>query len=196
MKIIFYNTAHVGDTIFAQPLVKEFCKQNPDCDVSVFVKQNWFFYYDIPNIKIIGNDLNEYTNFDRHNPYIIINNDNYKKKSNYFNSLKHNLTYFKENDIIYINTWISNGYIRYDICSCDLEKLFNGFSLMFNDINRDFNTNFKFECPYPKLLTIPVLDISFFLDFKKDKKIIYYYNDIAHSGHDIPIRNHDYIIDY
>lgn len=40
MKIIFYNTAHIGDITYSQPLIREFFKQNPNIDISLFVKYN------------------------------------------------------------------------------------------------------------------------------------------------------------
>jgi ADP-heptose:LPS heptosyltransferase len=40
MKIIFYNTTHIGDITYSQPLIREFFKQNPNIDISLFVKYN------------------------------------------------------------------------------------------------------------------------------------------------------------
>ena len=67
---------------------------------------------------------------------------------------------------------------------------------MIYDINKDFNFDFNFKTPDKYEVIIPELDINFFLDFKKDKKIIIYYNDLPKSGQKFPYIKHDEVIDY
>ncbi len=194
MKIIFYNVAHIGDTIYSQNIVKEFCKQNPDYDISIFIKQNWFFYSDIPNLKIIGNEVNKYKDFDSNNANMNIDNDIYIKEFNYYIHLHPNTGYIFLNNILYINTWIANRYLNNS--EVNLFEMSKKFKLMINDINKEFNISLKFENVNTTLLTLPYLDIDFFINYRKNKKIIFYYNNYPQSGQAYPNINHDNLINY
>jgi len=193
IKIIFYNFFNIGDTYFAQPFVKNIIDNNGDkFEYYILSKFNFYIYTSIlPDIKIIQfdilNDLNINLSYNDLNAY------------DYF--------FFKEQNILFINTWIGNyiyihchrkdhfvTYYRENIIECDLVTYIKSYQIMLNIILE--KENIKINYNNDPLISIPVfppnLDIEDFLNFKKnnsDKKIVFINNYYPCSGQKISIHN-------
>jgi len=212
MKLIFFNDAHIGDTLFCKSFIKQFCILNKDKDISIIVYYNSFIYNDIPNLKIINiSNNNNYNNtsFNGNNvnpmDFTIFDNKEYlKHKYICDNFLKtYSLYYFdKINNTIYFKLWIGCHYTHiYNIeCSyieCNLKECNNYYNAIINYFNNNYNLNYNLiENNSTILPTIPYSDISNFIEFKKNKKIIFYYNFYPNSSQSFPNINHDIIINH
>lgn len=199
MIIIFYNLAHLGDTYFSQPLISNFCFQNPNDNISVFVLYNWFIYSQIPNLKILyekdNNENNTYINTPSlyHTPFNILNNSKYITFLNFIKSHEYD-SFFIFDNILYINTWIGgNKHLFLNDGECDIKILNNNFYNLIQLINKTYGFNLSYNNTniFP---TIPSIDITSFLELRKNKKVIFYYNLLPKSCQSFPNINHDDII--
>ena len=193
IKIIFYNFFSIGDTHFAQPFVKNIIDNNGDkfeyCILSNF---NFYIYTSIlPDIKIIQNDILKDLN-------VNLSSENLKWYDYYF---------FKEQNILFINTWIGNylyilssrkdyflTYYKESVIECDPVSYIKSYQIMLNIILE--KENIKINYNNDPLISIPVfppnLDIEDFLNFKKNnsnKKIVFINNYYPCSGQKISIHN-------
>lgn len=180
MEIAFFCVnLHIGDFLLFKSFIKKFCNVNYDKNIKLLVVNNdykvsnKFLFNDIPNLEIIND--NNY-NFNIWYPLNIINN------------------------IIYVNIWIPNINALWDLniaeLYCDLFKFTNYYNNLINYINNNYNTSYNLiPDNYKELPTIPYTNINDFLEFKKNKKIIFYYNVYPKSGQPIPINNHNIIIE-
>jgi len=180
MELIFFSyNQHIGDTVLFKTFIKKFCECNNNYNFKMIIVNNSYKYHnsfifsDIPNLHLIYD--NNY-NFNIWSPINIINNN------------------------IYINIWIGASQNIFNIKSldivCNLFKITNYYNTIIEYINNNYNTNYNLiPKNYNELIIIPYTNIDNFLEFKKNKKIIFYYNVLPCSGQPVPIRNHDIIIE-
>jgi hypothetical protein len=203
MKIIFYQWGHIGDGFFTKSFIKQFCELNDDHDISLMLKYNSFLFTDILNLKIIMpcND-NKYTNNDfngkNYDPFnnIIVDNDEYLINNNIVEEPFPDIFYRLYNDVLYIKTWfgIISNYDITDYMDCDIGKFNIYFNNIINIINNKYNFNLKLINNIDLLPTIPKTDIYEFLNFKNNKKIIFYYNYYGNAHQKFNIDHDDNII--
>jgi len=203
MKIIFYQWGHIGDGFFTKSFIKQFCELNDDHDISLMLKYNSFLFTDILNLKIIMpcND-NKYTNNDfngkNYDPFnnIIVDNDEYLINNNIVEEPFPDIFYRLYNDVLYIKTWfgIISNYDITDYMDCDIGKFNIYFNNIINDINNKYDFNLKLINNIDLLPTIPKTDIYEFLNFKNNKKIIFYYNFYGNAHQKFNIDHDDNII--
>lgn len=179
MNIVFYgNNYHMGDIFFFKSFLKKFCEINKNVHLLLQSKEykcnNYFLFSDIPNLNLVYND-------DGYKMYVY---DNYKIINNN----------------IYINIWVGVHY-KYgntnlkDI-ECKLMNINNYYNSIINYITVKFKLNYKLiPNNYKELPTIPYTNIDNFLEFKKNKKTIFYYNVYPRSGQSVPVNNQDKIIE-
>ena len=196
--ILFYNLYHIGDTFFAQPFIKEFCKLNIDYNISLFVNYNWGLYKDIENLNIIDIDDNyRDLNFSPHNftPENLINyNDTYYS---ILNTISNKDIYKVINDdTLCINTWIGSwNYVNQPVSyECSPININNRFIDIIKDINNNYNLDLKYNTPEILLPILPKMTV----DFNKTTKSIFYYNYFPRSGQVFPLdfSHHDMIIQH
>jgi hypothetical protein len=180
MELIFFSyNQHIGDTVLFKTFIKKFCECNNNYNFKMIVVNNSYKYHnsfifsDIPNLHLIYD--NNY-NFDIWSPINIINNN------------------------IYINIWIGGSQKILNINSldivCNLFKITNYYNSIIEYINNNYNTNYNLiPRNFNELIIIPYTNIDNFLEFKKNKKIIFYYNVYPQSGQPMPVNNHDIIIE-
>lgn len=194
VKIIFFNYFNIGDTYFAQPFVKNIIDNNGDVfEYYIMSKFNYFIYQSIiPDINIIINH-NHFLN--ENNIYISVEDLNYY---DYF--------YFKEQNIIFINTWIGNylyshchnkehflTYYKESVNECDPVSYIKSYQITLKILLE--KENIKINYNNDPLLAIPTfppnLDINHFINFKKnsDKKIVFFNNYYACSGQPLSMCN-------
>ena len=208
IKVVFFNSFMIGDTFFAQPFVKNIIDNNGDeFEYYIMSRFNYFIYQSIlPNINIIEN------------------HDQFLKENNIFLSSYNILIYndylfFKEQNILIINTWIGNmayghlkgeeyfnTYYKEGVIECNLINYTKSYQKMLSVILEKENIKINYN-PDP-LLVVPTfppnLDITLFLNFKKnnsDKKIVFFNNyypcstqKISITGIEDRIRLIDYFI--
>uniref|UniRef100_A0A6C0BVY8 Uncharacterized protein n=1 Tax=viral metagenome TaxID=1070528 RepID=A0A6C0BVY8_9ZZZZ len=190
IKIVFYNFFNIGDTYFAQPFVKNIIDNNGNnFQYYIMAKFNYFIYQSIlPDINIIDNDN------------INLSSGNLQSYDYYF---------FKEQNILFINTWIGNyiyihchrkeyflTYYKETMVECDPVSYIKSYQTMLNLIlNKE---NIKINYNNDPLLAVPTfppnLDINKFLNFKKNntgKKIVFFNNYYPGSGQILSIHNVD-----
>ena len=194
IKIIFFNSFMVGDTFFAQPFVKNIIENNGDqFEYYIMSRFNYFIYQSILS-----------------NINIIVNHDQFLKENNIFLSSYNILIYndyifFKEQNILFINTWIGNlayghlkgeeyfnKYYKEAVIECNLINYTKSYQKMLNVILE--KENIKINYNNDPLLVVPTfppnLDIIHFLNFKKnnsDKKIVFLNNYYPCSSQKISI---------
>lgn len=206
IKIVFLNMCNVGDIYFAQPFVKNIIDNNGDSfEYYIMSRFNYFIYRCIlPNINIIVN----------HDQFLNENNINLLTRDLH----KYDYYFFKEQNILFINTWIGNyiyvhchnkehflTYYKESIVECDPVTYIKSYQIMLNLILE--KENIKINYNNDPLLVVPTfppnLDINKFLNFKKNnsgKKIVFFNNYYPGSGQILSIQNNTAdrirIIDY
>jgi len=206
LKIIFVNMCNVGDIFFAQPFVKNIIENNGDqFEYYIMSRFNYFIYQSIlSNINIIVN----------HDQFLKENNINLLTSDLH----KYDYYFFKEQNILFINTWIGNyiyvhcerkehflKYYKESMVECDPVSYIKSYQIMLNLIFE--KENIKINYNNDPLLVVPTfppnLDISKFLNFKNNnsgKKIVFFNNWYPGSGQLLSIQNNNAdrirIIDY
>jgi hypothetical protein len=203
MNIIFYNQAHNGDLLFTKSFLKQFCELNKNFNISYVIEYNSFLFSDISNLNIIiPNIENKYNNTEFNGNYIdpinyiTINNDIYINYTKIFNNNFDNINYTIINNNIYIKLWIkyiTDNYTIQDV-ECNIFNINNYYNNIINNINNKYNLNIKLINNCNLLPEIPYTNIDNFLSFKKNKKIIFYYNYNPNAVYDIELNKHDYYI--
>jgi hypothetical protein len=153
-------------------------------------------FSDISNLKIVSpNTNNNYINNNfngNYDPYnnIIVDNYEYLKYNNILHQEFPDNNFLFYDNIFFIKIWIGN--IKTDTLSieCNLLNCNIYYNSIINNINNKYNTNLNLIKNLNLLPSIPYTNIDKFLLFKKDKKIIFYYNYYANSGQFSNI-NHD-----
>jgi len=179
MDIVFYGyNYHIGDIFFFKSFLNKFCKINNNIYLLLQSKEykcnNYFLFLDIPNLTLLNDN----------NIYIMYVYDNLKIINNK----------------IYINIWCGVcdkfGETNVKNIECNLKNINNYYNNIINYINNIYNLNYNLiPIDYIELPKIPYTNIDNFLEFKENKKIIFYYNMYPKSGQLFPIDNHDIIID-
>ena len=194
VKIIFFNYFNIGDTFFAQPFVKNIIENNGDnFEYYIMSRFNYFIYQSIlPNINIIEN----HDQFLKENNIILLS---------YHELIYNDYFFFKEQNILFINTWIGNfingivtnnerflKYYKKNVIECDPISYVRIYKILLNIILE--KENIKINYNHDLSLAIPFfppnLDISLFLNFKKknsDKKIVFFNNYYPMSEQKISI---------
>lgn len=198
IKIIFFNYFNIGDTFFAQPFVKNIIDNNGDqFEYYIMSRFNYFIYQSILS-----------------NINIIVNHDQFLNENNIILSCYNQLVYndylfFKEQNILFINTWIGNllighmkgdayfnKYYKESVNECDPVSYIKSYQKMLDIILEKENIKINYNPDHSLVLPIfpPKLDIIHFLNFKKDnsdKKIVFFNNYYANSGQLLSIHNID-----
>lgn len=202
MNIIFYNLSHIGDTFIVQPLIKQFCEANSDYNISVYTQYNWGIYKEIPNLKIINEEIQNYLyNLnENHIPEHIINySDNNKQILNMLKHRDSQLDFLINDNFLYINTWYATWPDFLSETILNPIYLHVTFYKIINYINSKYNLSLKFIIP--EIITPPILpyvDLTDFISYKNnniDKRFIFYYNLYPRSGQSLPVSNHESIIE-
>jgi hypothetical protein len=205
-KILFFNKFHIGDHLFCKSFIKQFCEINKNIDISLLINYNSFLFSDIPNLNIIISSINKNYN----NNLIIndidplnisnINNNDFIYHSTIINNFNETIHYIINNDTIYINLWIgtarniqnlSTDNIEANVIECN--KYYN---FIINFINNNYNLNINLIKNIDEFPIIPYTNIDNFLNFKLNKKIIFYYNYKPKSGQSFDNINHEENIKY
>lgn len=205
-KILFYNKHHIGDHLFCKSFIKQFCELNKNIDISLLINYNSFLFSDIPNLNIIMSSVDKnYNNNSIINDIdplniININNSNFIYHSTIINKLDENTHYFINNDIIYINLWISAArnienmlpiYIEANIIECN-----RYYNITIDLINNKFDLDIKYIINIEEFPIIPYTNIDNYLNFRNNKKIIFYYNYKPKSSQCFYNINHEENIEY
>lgn len=201
MKIIFYQWGHIGDGFWTKSFIKQFCELNTNHDISLMIKYNSFLFTDIPNLKIIlPCTVNKYTdnNFNgkSYDPFnnIILDNNEFLMYYNIVEEPFPNVFFKLLDDILYIKMWYGFSYDSGLDIDCDIKKLNIYFNNIINNINNNYNLNLNLINDINLLPTIPETNIDEFLNFKNNKKIIFYYNYYGNASQKFNINHDDNII--
>jgi hypothetical protein len=192
LRIVFFNSANVGDSFFAEPFIRNVMQSNKDtADVYVCMKYNRFLYSDIPNFMDYYPDIGKHLlDIQTHDNYMYVENAN----------------------VLYINTWIGSLAYQKDklyedhilmsrgLRECDLISYFRGYAGLLEIIKRNtgvtinFNPDIHLSYPqFPKNV-----DISKFYKFKASisKKVVFINNYMPMSSQSISIKNFSDITNY
>jgi hypothetical protein len=198
IKIVFFNSFNIGDTFFAQPFVKNIIENNGDqFEYYIMSKFNYFIYQSIlPNINIIIN----------HHRFL---NQNNIILSSYDELVYNDYLFFKEQNILFINTWIGNlafghlkgnayfnKYYKESVIECNIINYIKSYEKMLNIIleKEKIKINYNNDPSLAVPIFPPNLDIHDFLSFKRnnsDKKIVFFNNYYPNSGQSLSIHNVD-----
>jgi hypothetical protein len=190
--VIFYNTAHIGDTYFSQKIVETICKQNPQYEFKYFALYNHYIFKENKTIKnCIIDELYYNVQLEPGNiPDLLINNEKYIDAKNFFLSKKE-VPYFFESNIIGINIWA--GALP-NAMDCNLVSLYTSMQQLLEIIYSDTNiylqchvNNFSELIPY-----IPEVNINKFINWHSTqsyKYIVLYYNYLGMSGQPTPLNS-------
>lgn len=180
--IFFLSNIHLFDIFTLKCFLKKFCEVNNNITVklliliNVYNYSNEFIFSDIPNLEI--------KIYDKYIDDFIITTD---------------APFSMNNNNIYINGFVGVSHylgIRTRDIECNIYHIYNYFNNIIKHVNNNYNTNYNLIPEnFKELSSIPYTNIDDFLEFKKNKKIIFYYNVLPCSGQPVPIRNHDIIIE-
>ena len=195
--------------LFTKSFIKQFCEKNNNDNIKIYnlMKYNYALFNDIPNLNIIKAEHN-YSNDKEYinniiNDYLYFNYLNNNESRDYIEHIiflinnNHNFidnNYLIYNNTIYIKVWFANSNLKDIECS---NYICNQY---FNSIITNINTHLKNEYQL-KLIdncellpSIPNSNIDKFLSYKKDKKLIFYYNYEPKSGQNVPYNHENNII--
>jgi hypothetical protein len=192
LRIVFFNSANVGDSFFAEPFIRNVIQSNKDtADVCVCMKYNKFLYSDIPDLIDYYPDI---------------------AKQLLDGTIHSNFMFVEHANLIYINTWI--GSLAYQknkpyeehlllsqgLRECDLISYFRGYAGLLEIIKRNtgvtINFNSDIQLSYPQFPRN--VDISKFYKFKASitKKVVFINNYLPMSSQSISINNFSEITNY
>lgn len=192
LRIVFFNSANVGDSFFAEPFIRNVIQSNKDtADVCVCMKYNRFLYSDIADFMDYYPDIvKQLLDIQTHDNYMYVEHAN----------------------VIYINTWIGSLAYKKDklyedhiilsrgLRECDLISYLKGYEGLLEIIKRNTGVNIKFnpdiQLSYPQFPRN--VDISKFITFKASiyKPIVFINNFSPMSGQSIPVRDFNELAKY
>ena len=173
--IIFYNQWHIGDILISQGIVRQFCKSSPEYTYKYALLYGSYILSELPiecielNKRFIENNERPYFLYDEHT--------------------------------IAINTWLM-GIVNYNwqkhkSHECIIYKQYTEMCKNSVYMNITYHTTFNLpNCELNDLLPIiPKTNIDIFLNWKRDKEVIVYYNFNPKSGQSLGNIDHNKIIE-
>jgi hypothetical protein len=190
MQVCFFSVQHFGDNFFAQPFIRNICKNNPDLSFKY-----WFFlgHFMFDNIESNLSSLEHVQNFNytstliNGNPPEDIISTDQTLKNLFISNEKTPYFVFSYNSSQYIafNIWGSSLHSS-DIDICSYSK---GIKNNIDKINESFNMHIAYDSTINIENTMPKIndcDISIFNKFyneNSDKKYVFIYNFKPRSLH-------------
>jgi hypothetical protein len=201
MNICFFSVQHFGDNFFAQPFIRNICKNNPELSFNYWFFLGHFMFdnmennlcaletvssFDYISTLINGNPPEDIISTDQHLKNLFISNE----KTPYF------VFSYNSSQYIAFNIWCSS----LNSLDIDVHSYINGIINNITNINNHFNMHIQYDHTTTIENLIPKInecDISLFNKFYNEnvgKKYVFMYNYKPRSLH-YPIQIDTVIVD-
>lgn len=182
--VVLFNGWHLGDVLFSQAIVRNFCETNPHIRFKYAIHYGWVLYKDIPNLEVVGFCQEWAGLYSSYNCFHLLNDTT-----------------------LALNLWVfgiaaMNGP-NWGLCHQLEVRMFKMQEQLVKNLEHicpKFQIDLHLQ-PLTKTQLLPKLpetDISQFLEWRRQRhhqeRLLFYSNYSAKSGQSLGVHDHDEVI--